>query len=306
MTSRQAEAEIRRMLLRIRRAARRISREEIFRYEEAVRVLTDGIRAGGSVTLSAVRARALAKQAQIVLAQIDAALESLAARSISRITTEVQREYVSVHARLLKAQGLESGGVALRFEVLPAATNRRLYQLYGRNETLGAIIGRTTGPAEEAVARYIRAATGKAPDQVAVRSILRLLRGQLPVEVPGIDLDPKELTPARALVNRGRRIIGTESFHTMREASAAASEESPFILIARWMLSDRHHDLPSSPDECDDLAEGGRRVDGTPGWYEPEGWPVAPHPNCECYQGDVRVISPEEWAAALRAQAGSE
>lgn len=299
MTRRQAELEFRKALLAIRRQARRAARGEIATWRAALGAVARSWPAGSATALlGARRASQLLREVNVLLVQIELALQHSAARAIAQVARTIRDEYSTVHARLLETQGLPSGGVVARFRVIPQRVNERLVTLYGRNETLAAITGRNIAAARSSIEAYVTAATGRTPDRVAVQSIGRILQGRLPIDIAG--LEPKVITPARGLVHRGIRIIGTETFHAMREGTAEGSAQSPLILAGRWTLSDRHHELPSSPDECDQVAAGGRIIDGKPGWYEPEEWPVAPHPRCECYQGDTRFIDPAEWAAAVQ------
>lgn len=295
MSRREAETIIRAVLRRIRRQAARTSVQHIRRYEAAVRALAQEIPAGASGTITPARARELTRRLHAVLGQVEAALTQSTQGSITLISHEIRDEYKTVHARLYRAVGLPSGGVTVKFDAVPRRIAQRLVTVGGRRQTLEGIVTRNLDAAREDVERYIHAATGKQPSSVAVRSVLRLLDGKLPVDLGELGLEPPDVSAAKGLLPRGRRIIATESFHAMREGTAEASERSPVIMVARWTLSDRHADLPSSPDACDDLANGGRTIDGEPGWYRPQDWPAAPHPWCACYQGDIRVIDPDEW-----------
>lgn len=295
MTAHQAEAALRVMLRHLRRRAGKISQAEIRKYEAAIRALARQLTARGTTPITKARAQSLGRAMDHILTEVDAVLQQVAARSIKTISTEITTQYQTVHARLYHAQGLPSGGVVQRFEVVPQRTLKRLATLGGRRFSLPRVVTKNVDMARTSVETYIRAATGKVPDEVAVRSILRLLDGKLPVDLPGLGLKETQLTGAKGLLHRGRRILATESFNTMREATAEGSARSPIIIVGHWGLSDGHADLPSSPDECDDIATAD--VGYGPGWYLPEHWPKAPHPHCACPQDDTRVLDPSDWPA---------
>lgn len=292
MTRRQAEIALRSMLLYLRRRAGQISQTEIRRYEVAIRTIARQLSAGTPGTLTRSRARALARAMEAILREIEQTLQQTAEKAITSISHEITNRYQTVHAQLFRAQGLPTGGVVQRFDVVPERTLRRLASLGGRTLSLPQVVSRNINLAQQSVETYIRAATGKVPDQVAVRSILRLLDGKLPVDLPDLGLEAKELTGAKGLVHRGRRIVATESFNTLRVGTSEAGALSPIIHVARWTLSPEH----SVVDECDDLATADSGHG--PGWYLPEDWPEAPHPHCKCHQSDVRAIPPDEWQAA--------
>lgn len=297
MTQREAELALRRTLDRVYRRSQMLSRREISTYERALRGISRGLSGGSASTLTAERAASLDRLANQLLRRIEETLLRSADRAVADVSTTVQQEYAAVHARLFKVQGLPTGGVVARFDVLPTRINQRLFALYGRNLTAATLVRRNVDAARASISQYIEAVTGRVADRTAVESISRILRGELPVDIGG--MNPTALTPARGLAFRGRRIIVTESFNAMREGTVEGSAQSPIILAGRWTLSDRHSGLPSSPDACDDLANGGRLIEGIRGWYSPLEYPIAPHPNCECRQGAVVVLSPEEWEAAL-------
>jgi hypothetical protein len=295
MTRRQAEGAIRAVLRRIRRRAEQTSVAEIRRYELAVRALAQQVPTGRAGPMTPAAARELSRRLNALLNDVEAVLERAAAGSIRTITTEIRDDFKAVHAQLYRAAELPSGAIVQKFDALPQRTLRRMARASGRGRTLARIVGRNVDAARESVERYIRSATGKQPTDVAVRSVIRLLDGKAPIHLGELELEPTDVSGAKGILPRGRRIIATESFHAMREGTAEASERSPLILVGHWALSDRHAGLPSSPDECDDIANGGRTIDGQPGWYEPQDWPAAPHPHCGCFQDDVRTIDPADW-----------
>ena len=293
MTAREAERQLRAMLRRLRRRSGQISQLEILRYEAAIRELARRLAHGSTRPLSSSAASRIHRQVEAIVNEIGDTLRDTAAQSIRTISREIQHEFSTVHARLYEAAGLPNGGVIARFEVLPRRISERLIRTGGRAFTLESLVEKNMRAARAAVAKYIEAATGKVADEVAVNSILRLLDGKLPVDLSGLGLKPTDLQPAKGLLQKGRTIIGTESFNTMREGTAEGSARSPIILAGKWTLSDRHAELPSSPDECDDLANADSGLG--PGWYLPEDYPAAPHPNCSCFQGETRVLDPDEW-----------
>lgn len=105
-----------------------------------------------------------------------------------------------------------------------------------------------------------------------------------------IGLDESDAKAIRELLYDSRRIAATEPNNAFREGTAAAMDESPVVIAAKWQLSGRHH----VPCVCDALAETDAFGYG-PGMYPPSSWPLAPHPFCSCYSGEVLFRSPSDW-----------
>lgn len=92
-----------------------------------------------------------------------------------------------------------------------------------------------------------------------------------------------------------RRIAVTEINNALREANRQNLLAAGIVRAAKWQLSGAHAGLPSSPDRCDDMANT-PGVDGQPGYYTIEAWPLAPHPHCGCTQGGPVLYRPSsQW-----------
>lgn len=85
-------------------------------------------------------------------------------------------------------------------------------------------------------------------------------------------------------------IARSETMNALREANAYALTEGGVVEAAKWQLSGNH----SEEDECDILAEADGWGYG-PGFYPVDRWPIAVHPRCGCYQGEVRLRPVDQW-----------
>lgn len=101
---------------------------------------------------------------------------------------------------------------------------------------------------------------------------------------------------AKNLLFDARRIAVSENNNALRESNRAAADITGMVAAMHWNLSGRHGGLPSSPDECDALANADLFGFG-PGYYPPKSWPQAPHPLCGCYQGAVKFLPKDQWGS---------
>jgi hypothetical protein len=85
------------------------------------------------------------------------------------------------------------------------------------------------------------------------------------------------------------RIARSEIMNALRSANSIALSRGGIVAAVAWQLSGGHQ----GPDECDDLASAD--VGYGPGFYPPDQFPDAPHPNCACYAGAVQLLPPDEW-----------
>src|SRR5690606_16184845 len=93
-----------------------------------------------------------------------------------------------------------------------------------------------------------------------------------------------EAKRVKSILYDSRRIAVSEINNHLRLANQASLVQGHVVKAATWQLSGRHAGLPSSPDECDDLATQDKYGLG-PGAHLVEYWPDAPHPFCGCTQG---------------------
>lgn len=104
-----------------------------------------------------------------------------------------------------------------------------------------------------------------------------------------LGMDPSEVAAMRSLWSDVKMIARSEVANALREATAQSMTESRIVQAAKWQTSGNHQ----IEDECDELAE--EDVGYGPGYYPPEDWPDAPHPNCACYAGDVHLRPVDQW-----------
>lgn len=129
---------------------------------------------------------------------------------------------------------------------------------------------------------------------VSISKLTKDVAGVLSGDFPSLQdygMKKTDLSGMRTVLSDARRIARSEVNNAMREANRMAMAQSPIVAAAKWQLSGAHGD----PDECDELAEADDYGFG-PGFYPPDAWPLAPHPNCGCYAGEIRFRPVEEWA----------
>jgi hypothetical protein len=122
-------------------------------------------------------------------------------------------------------------------------------------------------------------------------------------DVEGYGLEPSDTSGLATLNSDARRIAVSETLNALRESQAEALEASSVVDAVKWQVSGRHAGLPSSPDECDILAESDLYEQG-PGWYPVSRIPIAPHPWCACTTGETRLRPPSEWGSPRPPAAG--
>lgn len=290
MTSAQrarVEALYRRLLERMRRLSATTSRTTLAAYDGQVQRVASGLSdlRFGTSTLSSGDAQRLGRRVSSALSKLESSLVDAVATSKRTIVEGIVSGHKATGLEVGKVLELPGGGVAVKMGDVTRKAAQGLRQVRG-GRTVSGIVGGHVGDVDRAMGQFIRGATGRMPSDRAVRGIQRLLNGQLPFDLGGAD--PRTANMAASLPNKADRLMSTESWETYRQGQAAALEEAVVEMIAQWLLSDRHAGLKSSPDECDEIAE--RDVGYGAGWYTPQRWPRVPHPLCECYQGDVRVL----------------
>lgn len=98
---------------------------------------------------------------------------------------------------------------------------------------------------------------------------------------------------------QARMIARTEVVETYRESYRRSTQDQPYVVGYRWVLSGRH----SRPDECDLLAS--QDLDGLgPGGYTVDGLPSNPHPDDQCSQ--VAIIDTDHFAREEARLTGQE
>lgn len=249
-------------------------------------------------------------QAQALLNRLMAIFEEFGGRAITAVaagTTTVLRQVIQEHRRqterLLQRYGVTASPawdrVPARARVMTASlrgvpTFRSLIKYRLDQRVLPSIEGAlahamTSGMSSRELARQL-AFTLVDNDPKVTRFLNK--RSINALEKAGRIDEAKRL---RGVLYDSRRIAVSEVNNQLRAANTASMIEGGIIAAAKWQRSGRHAGLPSTPCECDELAETDSYGYG-PGMYPPEHWPDAPHPFCACYQGGPLVYKPvSEW-----------
>ena len=243
-------------------------------------------------------------RASMLRAQILGVVQVLQQRVQGAVTGSVETtiaEVVAIHQRITTE--------LMALEYVPPGLNAGFAQLNARVPAVIAARRQGSATYETLIQRNIQGAgpeldnlitqsvsRGVAPRQLAkdITALLRERESALDPDAYGID--PSQVANLRRLQSDSRRIAVTETMNALREANNQAMQVSPVVRAVRWQRSGRHGGLPSTPDECDVLAECDFYGFG-PGYYPPERFPLAPHPYCACVQGGPTLLRPpSEWA----------
>ena len=279
------EAAYRALMAKSRRLASQLSRAAIRDIDAQVAAIGRDLRklSMGSDVLSEARAQVIMGRVRKGLARVEATWIATATTTQARIIGGILAEHKLVHLEAARVVGLNGKGIAMKLNVVPSIVRpRALKALKAGKGTLASIVKGHVGTAEQGFAAYLEDATGARTSAEALRGMQQLLRGELPFGLSG-DVK-RDVRPAASLDWRVEQTISTQSFAAYRETNAEGLKAAPVQMVAEWLISDRHE----VPDECDDLAAAD--VGYGPGMYPPEEWPDAPHPNCQCGQGDIQIV----------------
>jgi hypothetical protein len=216
--------------------------------------------------------------AQKLLAQITESLSDIT----SGVTQRVQAgTYAATNAvATTQAAALTSVGVQVSLGRFNADAFAQVAQIR-RDIPLQSLVNRHIGDALEDVRSIVNAgvASGASSAEVA-KNIAQIIRNK------GGDI----AAPGLATVQSdAERIARSEIMNALRAANRLALSRGGIVLAVAWQTSGNH----VGPDECDDLAQAD--VGYGPGFYPPNQFPDAPHPNCACYAGAVQLLPPEDW-----------
>ncbi len=282
-----AEASYKALMKRVRALSARLSRGAIREVDSVVAEVSASLSKIGtsSEPLSAAKAEAMLNRLRTGLDRIEAQWLASSAKLQNDILSTVIREHKTVAFQVARVLEVPTGGVALRLSTVPGRARKAVASALRGNKTVGRLIRGHMGEIGDGFGAYLENATGVKSSAEALAGMRRLLRGELPIDLAGT---PKvEAKLAASIGWKVERLLATEGFETYRQGNAAALRAAPVKLVAKWELSERHE----VPDECDDVAK--EDVGFGPGWYPPEEWPDAPHPNCQCGQGEIRVVTEE-------------
>jgi ABC-type amino acid transport substrate-binding protein len=239
------------------------------------------------------------ERATVLRRQLDGAIESITAL-VNRVTQDGMdftiAAVVDAHEQAVAflAERYGQAGLAVRFDRVPAQT---VAVLNARRENAANFRTLVKLHAEDAVADVDRLLTSAVARGVSSKrltdDLVKLLEGRgSAVREQDYGL-AGELTDAKSLRANMRMIAVSEINNALRESNAQALVANGMVLAAQWTLSGNHPD----EDACDGLARSDFYGFG-PGYYDPRVWPIAPHPHCGCYQGDVLMRPVSEWTSA--------
>lgn len=281
--------------LAVLRAARNrghaLSRSAVQSVVAALRDALGDLPKGGDASIDRASARALRQQIMGVIRELENATVDSTRRAVRVTVEDIVNMHARVNAKILGRHEIEAARMLDRFKQLNVRALAAIASRSRNAATFRTLVHRNMIDAAPDLDRLLQRAVarGVSIGKVA-RDVEDVLRGDHP-SLRDYDLRINDLSGLRTVSYDARRIALTETNNAMREANAMAMRASPIVAAMKWQLSGNHGD----PDECDDLATADEHGFG-PGYYPPDKWPEAPHPQCGCYAGDVLFHPVEEWA----------
>lgn len=219
---------------------------------------------------------------------------------VSGVVASALDVHVAAHARVAsRVLGFDPRReLLLRVASVATETERLLRLSRARPESIADIVSRNARAAFRAGNALIeRGLEARRFDADVARDLAASIAG-LEIDTSEYGLSRPDVTPLRGLVHAGGMLFVSEAFNAMRAVQAATLDALGLVRVATWTLSERHAELASSPDVCDDMAVAD--VGYGPGRYLLSRWPRAPHPHCGCYPSAPLSLTPvESWARSL-------
>ena len=234
---------------------------------DSVRRLRETYREGGarlieqygraSSPLARARAASMLRETQDVLRLLGEDTKRIVGRSITLTAQDVTTIHRRVNVELARQfNSAAVAGMAARFDSVPVRAIVALNSRRQNARNFQTLVNRHLEDAYRDLDRIINGAvaSGQSAERTA-REIAKLLAGG-DGDLATFGLKGADGGGVRSLLYDSRRIAVTETNNALREANTMALRASPIVQAAKWQLSGRHDGLPSSPDECDDLAAG--------------------------------------------------
>lgn len=278
-----------RTVLRARARGHVLSRNAVQQVRASLHKALRDLPTGSSRPLTREVADAMRTRIRTVLRGLEETTAAGTTRAVRVTITDIVKMHAGANAKLFAANGLETGAITARFGNLATRALSAIGSRSRNAATFRTLINRHMQDAAPALDQILTAgvARGVTARKLA-DDVASLLRGNHPsLREYGLRVD--DLSGLRTVESDAMRIALSETNNAMREANAMAMRASPVVKAAQWVLSGNH----SQECGCEDIAE--EDVGFGPGYYAPEDWPVAPHPNCACYAGDVLFTPVEEW-----------
>lgn len=278
-------------LLKARARSHSLTRAAVQRVNSSLRTAIGKLPDGTSREMTHATAQAM-RQRLIGVVQ---GLEDATATGVRRAKLITVKDVVRIHAqinvRLFRANGVETRGLVARFGNVSTRAVNAIASRPSNAATFKTLIHRHMEAAVPDMDRLITASVARGVTvQKLTNDIADVLAGDFP-SLRDYDMRITDLSGLRTIGSDARRIAVSETNNALREANAMAMRESPIVAAARWQ---RSGNMDEDCDECAELAAADDYGFGE-GFYPPDAWPLAPHPNCACYAGDVIFTPVEEW-----------
>ena len=243
-------------------------------------------------TLTGDRAAGLRREIGTVLTAMETRMAAGYDRTRLTTVTEIVRLHGETAGPFLGTTGTAALGASyerVATEVLDVLAARR----GGTAHTFRTLYHRHLLHAGPALDSLLTAGIARGQSIAGLTTAIVDLLGGLDPTDPAFRLP--RLGGLRSLRSDARRIARSETMNAMREANDVSLQRTRMVAAVQWTLNSAHH----IPCDCEDLARANRFNFG-PGMYPPGSWPLAPHPNCGCYQGRVIMKDPSEWGVGPR------
>lgn len=279
-----------RVLLQARAAGHTLGRQAVARIILALREdvkRLDGLAASDPVT--AERARAIRAQTLAIVQALEQQTISLTRDSVRLTVNQIVSLHESLNLRLLRHYGVDAKGLAGAFDSINVRALAAVGSRARNAATFRTLVNRHMEQAAPALDRLLTAGIARGvSSRKLTGDVAEILKGNSP-DLSDYEMPRTALSGMRSITSDARMIAVSETNNAMREASRQALATSPIVSAAKWQLSGNH----VTGCECEDIAA--EDIGYGPGFYPPEQWPVAPHPNCACYAGEVLFKPVSEW-----------
>lgn len=269
-----------------------LSRSAVGNVVAALRDALRDLPTGGDKAIDRAAARAMRQQILGIIRELENATVDGTRRAVRVTVNDIVNMHARVNAKILARHDISAARLIDRYKQVNVRALAAIASRTRNAATFRTLVHRHMSDAAPDLDRLLQRAVARG---VSARNVARdvedLLRGDHP-SLRAYDMRINELSGLRTVSYDARRIALSEVNNAAREANAIALQASPIVAAMKWQLSGNHGD----PDECDDLANADEYGFG-PGYYPPDKWPEAPHPQCGCYAGDVLFHDVSEWAA---------
>lgn len=279
-----------RALLQARARGHAIGRDAIAKINLSLRESLTRLDLDSDNPLTQLRAQRLRGQILAMIQRLEEVTIGATRNSVRLTVKEIVGIHQRANARLLEQYLGSSADLTARFDNISVRVLNAIGSRARNAATFQTIVRRHM---QEAVPEVDRLLMSSISQGVSSRKLAKDLEAVMKGDFPSLQdygMRKGELAGLRTISYDARMIAISETNNAMRESNVIALQQSPVVIGATWQLSGAH----GAEDECDDLARANDYGLG-PGVYPMNEFPVAPHPHCGCYQGDVVFRPPEQW-----------